>query len=113
MKTQPTRSGIPGWVIPLLAVLVGAGLLVGGYVYHSRTVYSVETIEIPPPPPILDPFTGEPIGPPMEATTETVDHSSSAPESNLVLEVTRGGVERTAAGRIERIVRPAGALCPT
>jgi hypothetical protein len=94
-------------------MLLGAGLLVGGYVYHARTVYSVETIEIPPPPPIVDPFTGEPIGPPLEATTETVERASIAPESNLVFEVTRGGVERTAAGRIERIEVSGDALCPT
>jgi len=48
MKTQPTRSGILGWAIPAVVVLVAAGLLAGGYMYHKRTVHFTETVEYPP-----------------------------------------------------------------
>ena len=99
-----------------MVVLVAAGLLAGGYMYHKRTVHFTETVEYPPPPPLTDPITGEVIGPPLEPVTETVERSAIEPEPRLVLEVTRGGVERLASGQIKRTyegAEPADALCPT
>jgi hypothetical protein len=131
MKIQPTRAGVLGWVMPAVVILVGAGLLVGGYVYHERTVYMkrnvtyTEEVEIPPPPPPTDPFTGEPIGPTLPPVFETVERTrleelpGAEPEPLIMLEATRGRVLRLASGRIKFTFEegaeqpPADALCPT
>ncbi|MBN1919214.1 MAG: hypothetical protein JW889_15015 [Verrucomicrobia bacterium] len=131
MKMQSARSGVIGWAIPLLTVLAGAGLLVGGYVYHERAVHMnrnvtyTEEVEIPPPPPPTDPFTGEALGPVLPPVIETVERErlenlpGPEPERRIMLEATRGRIVRLASGEITFTFDegaeppPADALCPT
>jgi hypothetical protein len=110
-------------LIPILVILAGAAALVFGFGFNTHTVHYDEAIKIEAPPVEQNPF-GE-FGPPPgessieappKAITVLEDRQTAEPESNLVLEVTRGGVTRLDDGSIKRTyVAGEGppALCPT
>lgn len=111
-------------VLVIIPIVVGVALLIYGVGFHGRTVHFDEEVEIEAPPIEEDPFFGgvdePPADPSPEAASETVtvleERETVEPEHSLVLEVTRGGVERLADGRIKRTyIAGAGppALCPT
>jgi hypothetical protein len=109
-------------VIPIVAIVVGAAALIFGFGFNTHTVHYDEAITIEAPPIEQNPFGefGPPsVGPstaPPEAVTVLEDREAAEPEYNLVLEVTRGGVERLDDGTIKRTyVAGEGppALCPT
>jgi hypothetical protein len=102
MNASTLRTKVSRLLAPILAVLIGVGALIFGLGFHSRTVSFDERIELEPPPVPIDPFTGEPIGPPPEPVTITETREVNEPEARLVSEVTRGGVERREDGRIAR-----------
>ena len=99
------------------AIILGAGLLVYGAVFHARTVHFDEEVEIEAPPPEQDPFAPiveDPWIPPPE--TILVENTVVEPEHRLVLEVSRGGVERGLSGKIRRTYLGSAVppdLCPT
>lgn len=106
----------PRLLAPVFAVLIGVGSLILGFGFHSRTVSYDEQVEIPAPPVPIDPYTGRPIGPPIEPQIITETREVNEPEPRLVLEVTRGGVVRLASGEIKRTYFGAEqppSLCPT
>ena len=101
----------------IIPILLGGGLLVYGAVFHARTVYFDEEVEIEAPPIEQDPFApivDESWLPPPETTL--VENTVVEPEHRLVLEVSRGGVLRGLSGKIRRTylgdVAPPD-LCPT
>jgi hypothetical protein len=118
MKQQPGRTHPIELAIPAAVALLAVGLLVGGFVFHSYTVYYTETIQ-PDPVEIpeelrVDPWTGQPIEIP-QPEPEVVERTAVEPEYRIVLEVTRGGVTFE-DGEIRLLYTPGEAppsLCPT
>jgi len=119
MNEQPARAGVIARAIPFIIVLVGIGLLLGGYLFHKRTVYlDVEEVREAPTPVTEDAgdeWSGTPgLAQPAQEKI-IVERSRLERESHLVLEITRGGVTRLASGKIKRTYMgdEPPALCPT
>jgi hypothetical protein len=121
MKQQPARSHPIELVLPVAVALLAAGLLVGGFIFHSRTVYYTETIQPDavdlstlPEELRIDPWTSQPIEVP-QPEPEIVERTTLEPEYRLVLEVTRGGV-LLVGGKIRRqyeVGQAPPSQCPT
>jgi hypothetical protein len=117
--------------VPILLVLAAVSLLVYGAAFNRHQVIAEEEFTPPPPPPLPPfinqpprpgqprdpfgappPFMNQPPRPPSKP--EKVERTILERESKLVLEATRGGVERMEDGRIWRTYMgapPSG--CPT
>lgn len=106
-------------LIALVPILVGIGLLIWGVGFHSRTIYFDQEIEIEAPPLEDDPLFGPPDEPPPEASQKVAvleERQATDPEHHLVLEVSRGGVQRLPDGKIKRTYiagEDPPDLCPT
>ena len=102
MKQQPERTHAVELAIPIAVASLAVALLVGGYMFHSYTVYYTETIQPDavdisdvPEEMRLDPWTGQPIEipePELEDVEQVIERTALEPEYRIVLEVTRGGV---------------------
>jgi hypothetical protein len=106
--------------IILIVIAVGACTLVYGFAFHTLTVHFTEKVTVEIPAIVEDPFGEGFEEPPGAVRMETIEldeeRTVAEPEPNVVLEVTRGGVERLEDGRIARTYEAGEAppsLCPT
>ena len=107
-------------VIAVIVIALGALALLYGFTSHTLTVHFTEKVMVEVPALGDNPFGDDYADLPGGARTETIevyeDRSIAEPESKLVLEATRGGVERLEDGRIARTYESSEAppsQCPT
>lgn len=112
-------------LLPLLLLAAGVASLVYGFGYHTRAVITEQQVEEKitiPAPELAMPVPGElpgmapPFPPPPMVRYEkrTVRSSKAEPESQLVFEVSIGGIALLESGELKRTYAgKAPSLCPS